>query len=67
MEESEKQTGGDYKRTERMRTVILKAFQKAKTMDIATLNKLVDQILPQVQTNLNSNEILGLASRVANL
>jgi len=31
------------------------------------LNKLVDQILPQVQTNLNSNEILGLASRVANL
>ena len=25
--------GGDYKRTERMRTVVMKAFEKAKTLN----------------------------------
>lgn len=60
-----KTAGGDYKRTERMRTVIMKTFEKAKKMDIGTLNKLVDTVLPEVQTNITSNEILSLATQVA--
>ena len=59
-----KTAGGDYKRTERMRTVIMKAFKKAKTMDIGTLNKLIDKTLPQLQTNISSGEILKLASQM---
>lgn len=60
-----KTTGGDYRRTERMRTVISKALDKAKTMDIATLNKIIDKVLPEVQTNISSGEIIKLASKVA--
>lgn len=59
-----KTAGGDYKRTERMRTVIMKAFEKAKKMDVSTLNKLIDKVLPQVQTNISSNEILKLSSHI---
>lgn len=54
---------GDYERTERMRTVIMKAFEKAKHTDIFTLNKMIDEILPKVQTNIKSNEIIGLAAQ----
>jgi LCP family protein required for cell wall assembly len=60
-----KTTGGDYKRTERMRTVIMKTFEKAKKMDVGTLNKLIDTVLPEVQTNITSNEILSLATQIA--
>ena len=59
-----KTVGGDYKRTERMRTVIMKAFQKAKKMDLGTLNKMIDEVLPKVQTNITAGDILGLASQI---
>ena len=60
-----KLAGGDYKRTERMRTVIMTAFDKAKTMDVGTLNRMVDEILPKVQTNINSTELLSLATQLS--
>ena len=60
-----KLAGGDYKRTERMRTVIMTAFEKAKTMNIATLNKMIDEILPKIQTNISSTELVSLASQLA--
>ena len=47
-----------------MRTVIMKAFKKAKTMNATTLNKLIDKVLPQIQTNINSNNIMQLASQL---
>ena len=55
---------GDYERTERMRTVIMKALNKAKKMDLGTLNNIVDSVLPKVQTNISSGDILGLASQI---
>ncbi|MBR3254684.1 MAG: LCP family protein [Clostridia bacterium] len=55
---------GDYERTERMRTVIMKAFEKAKHLDPFTLNNLVDQILPKVQTNIDSQSIVGLMLQI---
>ncbi len=60
-----KLAGGDYKRTERMRTVIMTAFEKAKTMDIGTLNRMVDEILPKIQTNISSTELVSLAAQLS--
>lgn len=59
-----KTDGGDYKRNERMRTVIMKTLNKAKKMDWGTLNNIVDTVLPKVQTNITSGDILGLASQI---
>ena len=53
-------TGWDYKRTERMRTVLEKVVQKAKNMSVSELNKLADTMLPKIKTNIKANEILGL-------
>lgn len=60
-----KLSGGDYKRTERMRTVIITAFNKAKTMNVGTLNKMVNEILPKVQTNISSTELISLAAQLS--
>lgn len=57
--------GGDYKRTERMRTVMGKMLEKAKTLSIAELNKAVDVILPEIYTNINSKEILSIIPNIA--
>lgn len=54
--------GGDYKRTERQRLVIDKIFKKAKTMDLKTLDKIVDTVFPQVSTSFSLKEIAQLAS-----
>lgn len=51
--------GGDYRRTERMRDVLLAVFNKAKTMDIGTLNRLLDSILPHVYTNISKTQIMN--------
>ena len=56
--------GGDYRRTERMRTVIEAMFKKLKTKSISEINDLADQILPEVYTNLEPNEIIGLAPTI---
>lgn len=52
--------GWDYKRTERMRTVLEKVVQKAKNMSVSELNSLADVMLPKIKTNLKPDEILGL-------
>lgn len=52
--------GGDYKRTERMRTVVTAMLNKAKTLSIAQLNTFADTILPKIKTNISSSEIWGL-------
>ena len=57
--------GGDYKRTERMRTVIEAMLNKAKTLSISQLNKLIDTVLPRVSTNISGAEILSLVPSVA--
>ncbi len=53
-------SGGDYKRTERMRTVLLAILNKAKGLSIGKLNKLADKLLPEIYTNIDSNEILSM-------
>ena len=56
--------GGDYKRTERQRIVISKIFEKVKASDLTTINALINEIFPEISTNLNSLELLGLAKDI---
>lgn len=57
--------GGDYKRTERMRDIMMAVVDKAKRMSITQLNKLADTLLPKVYTNINSGEIISLIPQLA--
>ena len=52
--------GGDYKRTERMRTVIEAMFSKLKTKSITEINSFADKILPHVYTNISATDILAM-------
>lgn len=55
-----KATGGDYKRTERMRDVLTAVAEKLKTMNISQLNGFVDEVLPKVYTNITASDIFSL-------
>jgi len=57
----------DYKRTERMRTVINAVFNKVKGMSLTKLNKLVDKILPQVKTNIKMGEITEILTKLPSI
>ena len=54
----------DYKRTERMRTVIEEVFTKVKKMSLTEMNAFVDKILPEVQTNIKTSEITAMLTKV---
>ena len=54
--------GGDYKRTERQRLVLKKTADKLKQQDLATLNKIIDKVMPEVSTSFTTKEILSLAT-----
>lgn len=56
--------GGDYKRTERMRTVIEAMFEKLKNKSVSELNDFADKILPEVYTNLEPNEVISLSPTI---
>ena len=56
--------GGDYKRTERMRDVLMAVFNKAKNMNVSELNKLLDIMLPHVSTNINQKEIMNMIPKI---
>lgn len=58
--------GGDYKRTERMRTVIEAMANKLKTKSIGEMNSFVDCILPKVYTNIKSSDVFALMPSVIN-
>ena len=53
-------TGGDYKRTERMRDVLTAVANKIKTFNISQLNTFVDKVLPKVYTNITASDIFSL-------
>ena len=59
-------TGGDYKRTERMRDVLTAVVNKVKGLNISKLNGFVDTILPKVYTNVTSSEIFSMMPSIAN-
>lgn len=57
-------SGGDYKRTERQRTVIDALFTKLTSVSVGSYNSLLNEVLPYVQTNLNAGDILSLGTKV---
>ena len=60
-------SGGDYKRTERMRTVLEAMLKKAKTLSISQLVNFINIMLPKISTNISSTEIIGLAPTLMNI
>lgn len=58
--------GGDYKRAERMRTVIQAMVEKLKTKSIGEINNFIDIVLPKVKTNIKTEEILFLIPDMLN-
>lgn len=53
-------SGGDYKRTERMRDVVEAMLKKLKTKNIVEINNLMDTILPKVYTNISASSIIAM-------
>ncbi len=56
--------GGDYKRTERQRTILAALFDKLTSVPVSSYNSLLNEVLPYVQTNLNAGDILSLGTKV---
>lgn len=54
--------GDDFKRAERQRFVLKLVAEKAKSADFHTLNKIVDQVFPQVSTSFSVANLLGFAA-----
>ena len=59
-------SGGDYKRTERMRDVLTAMIQKVKTKSIGEINKLADEILPKLYTNISTGDIFAMLPNIMN-
>lgn len=57
-------SGGDFARTERQRLVISKVFDKLKGSSFKTINSFIDQVFPQIYTNLSNAEMLNLAKNI---
>ena len=52
---------GDFERTQRQRAVISAMIDKAKQSDLATINEVINQVFPQIATNMTKTQILSLA------
>lgn len=52
----------DWKRVQRQRNVIQSVVTAAKGMSLLEINDMLDTVLPLIQTNLTSGDILGLIS-----
>lgn len=48
----------DWGRTSRQREVLQLLMNKAKSMDIGTLDNLLDQVLPEMSTNMQKDELM---------
>lgn len=54
----------DFTRTERQRKILNLTFEKLKTIDINTLLTLLDQILPEITTNIDKGYIIELMAKI---
>lgn len=58
--------GGDYKRSERQRTVLFKLFSKAKTMNPLELVDITNEMLKKISSNYSSGEVTDLLYSLSN-
>lgn len=59
-------SGGDFKRAERQRIVVSKIFEKAKQADLTTIISIINEMLPEISTNISTSEILTLGKDILN-
>lgn len=59
--------GGDYKRAERMRTVINAMLSKVKSLNPSDLNRIIDTLLPRISTNITASDMTELIPIVTSL
>lgn len=57
-------SGGDYRRAERQRAIIEQIFKKAKSSNITTLISIMNEMIPQVYTSLDTVEVLNYGKDV---
>ncbi|MCD8365899.1 MAG: LCP family protein [Clostridiales bacterium] len=53
-------SGGDYKRSERQRTVLFNLFEKAKTLSVTDRLTLAEDMLSQINSNYTSSDLTSL-------
>lgn len=56
--------GGDFKRAERQRTLLMAVFNKVKTMNKTKYISLINELLPNVKTSMSSTDLISLATDV---
>jgi LCP family protein required for cell wall assembly len=54
----------DFERTQRQRAVISAMIEKAKSSSLSTINNIIDEVFPQIATNMTNKQLLSLASSV---
>lgn len=57
-------SGNDFKRTERQRTVLNAALNKAKKSDWATLNNIIVTVFPMTASSIDTNDVIFLAKNI---
>lgn len=55
---------GDFERTQRQRAVIMAMVDKAKKSDLSTINDVINEIFPQIATNMSNKQMISLAASV---
>ena len=60
-----RQVGDDFMRAQRQRDVLTAIMEKAKVSSPATLNKILDQVLPYVSTSLDVDEMISVLGEVS--
>ena len=51
---------GDHRRNERMKIVLSAAFKKATTLSVGQLNEIANEILPDIKTNMSTNQMMEI-------
>lgn len=54
--------GNDFARAERQREVINQIVKKAKQTNLATINKIINQVFPEISTSYSNMDIIRLAA-----
>lgn len=57
-------SGGDFERANRQRHVLSLIAEKAQSMSLSTINKIIDEVFPQISTNFTLTEMIGYAKDV---
>ncbi len=60
-----RQVGDDFMRAQRQREVLTAIMEKAKKASPATLNKILDEVLPYVSTSLDVSEMLTVLGEIS--